>query len=166
MAIYQMDSSGIVKHYIHEIGSVWGPSITNPAIGNDIFTARATCEEVVSAITRRTRGGRVPSAAAVTAIATFKNDWQNECQIVEVTEALINRAISLAETHGLRGYDTIQFAAACEIHNLCAAAGLPASYLRFSRHRAKCGSNIRRTDSRRSKFSPVMLVEILTIRCN
>ena len=123
MAIYQMDSSGIVKHYIHEIGSVWGPSITNPAIGNDIFTARATCEEVVSAITRRTRGGRVPSAAAVTAIATFKNDWQNECQIIEVTEALINRAINLAETHGWRGYDTIQFAAACEIHNLCAAAG-------------------------------------------
>ena len=120
-----MDSSGIVKRYIHEIGSVWVLSITNPAVGNDIFTARVTSVEVVSAITRRTRGGRIPSADAATAIATFKNDWQNECQIVEVTEALINRAISLAETHSLRGYDAIQFAAACEIHNLCAAAGLP-----------------------------------------
>ena len=117
-----MDSSGIVKRYIHEIGSVWVLSITNPAVGNDIFTARVTSVEVVSAITRRTRSGRIPSAA--TAIATFKNDWKNECQIVEVTEALINRAISLAETHSLRGYDAIQFAAACEIHNLCAAAGL------------------------------------------
>ena len=40
-----------------------------------------------------------------------------------MTESLIKSAISLAEIHGLRGYDTIQFAAACEIHNLCAAAG-------------------------------------------
>ena len=159
-----MDSSGIVKRHIHEIGSVWCLSITDPAVVNDIVTGRVTRAEVVLAITHRTRGGTITSADA--AIATFKNDWQNECQIVDVTKALINRAISLAEIHGLRGYDTIQFAAACEIHNLCAAAGLPASYLRFSRHRTKCGSNIRRTDSRRSKFSPVMLVEILTIRCN
>ena len=121
MAIYQIDSSGIVKHYIHEIGSVWVPSITNPAIGNDIFTARATRVEVVAAITCRTRGGTIPSAYAATAIATFKNGWQ----IVEVTETLINRAISLVEIHGLRGCGAIQFAAACEIHNLCAAAGLP-----------------------------------------
>ena len=120
-----MDSSGIVKRYIHGIGSVWVPSTTNPAVGNDIFTARVTSVEVVSAITRPTRGGTIPSADIATAIATFKNDWQNECQIVEVTEALINRAISLAETHGLRGYNAIQFAAACEIHNLCAAVGLP-----------------------------------------
>ena len=42
-----------------------------------------------------------------------------------MTETLINRAISLAETRGLRGCGAIQFAAACEIHNLCAAAGLP-----------------------------------------
>ena len=47
MAIYYMDSSGIVKRYIHGIGSVWVPSTTNPAVGNDIFTARVTSVEVV-----------------------------------------------------------------------------------------------------------------------
>jgi predicted nucleic acid-binding protein len=125
MAIYYMDSSGIVKRYIHEIGSAWVVSITDPAIGNDIFTVRVTSVEVVSAIARRNRGGGIPSDDAATAIATFKNDWQNEYQIVEVTEALVNRAISLAETRGLRGYDAIQLAAACEIHDLCTLAGLP-----------------------------------------
>ena len=125
MAIYYMDSSSIVKRYIHEIGSAWVVSIAAPAIGNDIFTVSVTSVEVVSAITRRTRGGTIPSADAATAIATFKNDWQNEYQIVEVTEVLVNRAVSLAETHGLRGYDAIQLAAACEIHTLCVAAGLP-----------------------------------------
>ena len=124
MAIYYLDSSGIVKRYVHEVGSAWVVSITDPAIGNDIFTVRVTSVEVVSAITRRTRGGTISSSDAATAIATFKNDWQNEYQIVEVTEVLMNRAISLAETHGLRGYDAVQLAAACEIHNLCATAGL------------------------------------------
>jgi uncharacterized protein len=70
MAIYYMDSSGAVKRYIHELGSVWVVSITAPAVGNEIFTVRITSVEVVAAITRRTRGGTIPSADAATAIGT------------------------------------------------------------------------------------------------
>ena len=73
-----VDSSGIVKRHIHEISSVWYLSITNPAVGNDIVTGRVTSAEVVLAITRRTRGGKITAVDAATAIATFKNDWQNE----------------------------------------------------------------------------------------
>ena len=73
-----VDSSGIVTRHIHEISSVWYLSITNPAVGNDIVTGRVTSAEVVLAITRRTWGGKIPSVDAATAIATFKNDWQNE----------------------------------------------------------------------------------------
>ena len=47
MAIYYMDSSGIVKRYIHEIGSVWVLSIPNPAVSNDIFTARVTSVDCI-----------------------------------------------------------------------------------------------------------------------
>ncbi len=42
-----------------------------------------------------------------------------------MTETLLNRAMTLAETHGLRGYDAVQLAAACEINVFCAAHGLP-----------------------------------------
>ena len=124
MAIYYMDSSGIVKRYVDEIGSAWVIDITNPEKSNEIYTVRMTCVEIVSAATRRTRDGTITSADATMAIATFKNDLQNEYQIVEVTEQLVNRAMNLAETHGLRGYDAVQLAAACEIQALCTASGL------------------------------------------
>jgi len=70
------------------------------------------------------RGGTIDPADASYAIATFKNDLQNEYNIVEVTETLVNRAITLAETHGLRGYDAVQLAAAYEVNLLCTASGL------------------------------------------
>ena len=124
MAIYYMDSSGIVKRYVDEIGSAWVIDITNPEKSNEIYTVRMTCVEIISAATRRTRDGTIAYADATMAIATFKDDVRNEYQIVEVTERLVNRAMNLAETHGLRGYDAVQLAAACEIQALCTANDL------------------------------------------
>jgi hypothetical protein len=57
--------------------------------------------------------------------ASFKRDFQNEYQTVEVSEGVVNRAIALAETHGLRGYDAMQLAAACEVNTLGRVSGLP-----------------------------------------
>ena len=42
-----------------------------------------------------------------------------------MTEMLLNRAMTLAETHGLRGDDAVQRAAACEVNAFYAANGLP-----------------------------------------
>jgi hypothetical protein len=33
--------------------------------------------------------------------------------------------MALAQTHGLRGYDAVQLAAALEVNALCVASGLP-----------------------------------------
>jgi predicted nucleic acid-binding protein len=49
--------------------------------------------------------------------------------VVEVTEALIERAMGLAEAYGVRGYDAVQLAAALEVNALLVAAGLPALVL-------------------------------------
>jgi predicted nucleic acid-binding protein len=125
VAIYYIDSSGIVKRYANEVGSAWIVSITDPAVNNEIYVVRTTGVEVVSALTRLMRGGAIDPADAIHAIATFENDFQNEYNIVEVTETLVNSAIALAKKHGLRGYDAMQLAAACEIHALCTASGLP-----------------------------------------
>jgi predicted nucleic acid-binding protein len=45
---------------------------------------------------------------------------------VEVTEALVDMAMTLAERHGLRGYDAVQLAATLELQTALAASGLPA----------------------------------------
>lgn len=49
--------------------------------------------------------------------------------MVEVTETLATQAMRLAETHGLRGYDAIQLAAALAIQTLRVTQQLPAMTL-------------------------------------
>ena len=49
----------------------------------------------------------MPTDAATTRQA-FRRDLAPAYQVVEVTLSLANRAMLLAETHGLRGYDAVQ----------------------------------------------------------
>jgi hypothetical protein len=55
--VFFCDSSAIVKRYVNEIGTPWVLSLLAPAAGNRIYVARITSVEVVSAVTRRQRGG-------------------------------------------------------------------------------------------------------------
>jgi hypothetical protein len=48
-----------------------------------------------------------------------------EAQGKPVSETIIERAMTLAETHGRRGYDAVQLAAACEVNALSIVHGLP-----------------------------------------
>jgi uncharacterized protein len=52
---YFLDSSALAKRYLPEIGSPWIRQITDPANQNDLFIARITWVEVLSA--RRQREG-------------------------------------------------------------------------------------------------------------
>src|SRR5437870_1134866 len=123
MSVYLVDSSGIVKRYANEIGSAWVMGITDPAAGNEIYVVRITAVEVVSALARRARGGMIDPLDGAVATAQFKSDLQNEYQVIEVTETLVDRAMTLAEKHALRGYDAVQLAAACELHLILTANG-------------------------------------------
>ena len=64
MAGYFVDSSALVKRYVHETGSVWLSGLVASAAGNDIYIARITTVEVVAALTRRARGGTITAADA------------------------------------------------------------------------------------------------------
>ena len=90
-----------------------------------VFVARVTAVEIIAAITRRERGGSLTSTDATVARAAFRTDLANEYQVVEVTEMLVNQAMLVAETHGLRGYDAVQLAAALEVNTLRVVSGLP-----------------------------------------
>jgi len=48
------------------------------------------------------------AADASAACLLFRNDLPHDYEIVEMTETLLKRAMTLAETHGLRGYDAVQ----------------------------------------------------------
>ena len=111
MAVYFLDSSAVVKRYIREAGTAWIINTTNPSARNRIYLARITGVEVVSAISSQKRAGTLSTTTAETAIARFREDLTNQYRVVEITRLLAERAMKLAETYALRGYDAVQLAA-------------------------------------------------------
>lgn len=124
MAIYFLDSSALVKRYINETGSAWVLGLFTPTLSNEFFVAAITGIEIVAAITRRARNGSVTVADAALICNQLRSDLQTDYQVIEITEGIINSAMALAETQGLRGYDAVQLAAGCAINGLCIANGL------------------------------------------
>ena len=110
--------------YLLEIGTAWVQALADPAVGNDLYLARITTVEVVSAVTRRQRGGHLSAARTAAILAQFRLDLPTY-GIVEITPALLSHAMTLAETHGLRAYDAVQLAATLELQASRAAGGLP-----------------------------------------
>jgi len=125
MSSFFGDSSALVKRYASETGSAWLTTTIDPKFGNYVFIARITFVEVVSAITRKERGGHLSAVDAATARSQFETDYLGEFFSVEITETLIFEAARLAEKHALRGYDAIQLAAALQTQAKRTVRGLP-----------------------------------------
>lgn len=125
MTDYYLDSSALVKRYVVENGSTWIAGLFEPTSNNDIFIGVVTSVEIIAAITRRMRRGTITAADATRACALFRADLLSDYQVVEITNTIISRAMTLAETYGLRGYDAMQLAIASEINNLLIVSELP-----------------------------------------
>ncbi len=125
MAHYYFDSSAAVKHYVSEIGTGWIRDLHTASVNHTIYLVRISGAEIVAALFRRTRTGSIAVPDAQAAATQFKNVFQNRYQIVEVTEQLIDSAMMLAEKHTLRGYDSVQLAAALELQMVRASLSLP-----------------------------------------
>jgi hypothetical protein len=116
MSPYYFDSSGIVKRYVKETGSGWVKAITNPTSGNEIFTSLISGAEVVAAICKSGRMGSITPQAVAQALTAFKGEFRSHFTILHISDQTIDRAMTLAEKHGLRGYDSVQLATALELH--------------------------------------------------
>lgn len=126
MAIYFFDSSGIVKRYVREAGASWVAGVTDPVAGNRIYLVRIAGVEVISAIARQKQSGGLSAEAAEEATTQFRHDFLRQYRIIEVTPALVEHAMALAEQHRLRAYDAVQLAAALEIQAYGRTLGMPA----------------------------------------
>ena len=126
MAVYFVETSALAKRYIAEVGSLWLRALLDPSTGCSIYVVRVTAIEMIAAITRRERGGTLAPTDAATTRQPFRRDLATAYQVIEVTPSLANRAMLLAEKHGLRGYDALQLAAGVEVDVRYLASGLPA----------------------------------------
>ena len=124
MAVYYLDTSALVKRYAVETGTTWVLSVVAQTAGNEIVTLRITGPEVIAALFRKVRTGEVPRTVIARLAHEFRDDWRDQYQILEVTTATTDRAMDLAERHGLRGYDAVHLASAIEVQRLREASAL------------------------------------------
>lgn len=107
-----LDTSALIKFYISEVDSpVVHASVSR---AGTIAVCRIAWAEACAALARRAREMPADEAAIVSARQALARDWPHFF-IVEITQTVVERAGEFAETFALRGYDSVQLAAACEI---------------------------------------------------
>ena len=87
---------------MNETGTAWLTATLDPNAGSRIYIAQITIVEVVSAITRRERGGNTTANDAASALARFENDWRKEITIIELSAVLVDDAVKLARKYASR----------------------------------------------------------------
>jgi len=107
--IAYLDASALVKLYIAERGS--RETIALTAESEMVATSIVSRAEVAAALAKAVRVALVTEHVARRAQRAFDRDWQDLLR-VPVTEALVDRARTLAWSHALRGYDAVQLASA------------------------------------------------------
>jgi predicted nucleic acid-binding protein len=125
VTVYFCDSSVLVKCYVQEHGSAWMRSLLDSTAGHHLYLAAITGVEVIAAVTRRLRRGDMAATDSAAAVAQFRQDFTRRYRLIDLTQPLVARAMTLAETHSLRGYDAVQLATAVEVHMRGLALGLP-----------------------------------------
>jgi len=76
-----------------------------------VGTSLITWVEAHAALAQRRRAGELPPGEHRRAVRELANDWERYLRL-EVTEALVREAATLAEAHRLRAYDSIHLASA------------------------------------------------------
>lgn len=109
MKLYFFDSSALVKRYVHELGSIKVQAMTASTTSNIIFVSRITRVEVLSALARLQREGKIDSSKMTMTIHLFHYDWMSQYQIVELAGQLVQR-------YPLRAYDSVQLASALSLY--------------------------------------------------
>jgi predicted nucleic acid-binding protein len=99
----------MVKRYLTEPGSPQFRHFIADAVALGSVAISRT--EVVATFGKAVRVGAVSRDIAEAARQILQLDWRDFARI-DITEHLLDRASDLAWTYGLRGYDSVQLAAA------------------------------------------------------
>ena len=107
--ICYLDSSALVKVFFKEPGAAEVRQLMEAAhTTGTVVISRA---EVVAALGKAVRRGVTPLDEALAARHRFSVEWTYYFRL-PISDLLLERACELAWVHGLRGYDSVQLAAA------------------------------------------------------
>lgn len=111
------DTSALVKLYIREDHSDTMLALAESA--SAISVCRIAWAEMMAALARRLRENPADGGSIETARARLKVDWPRYA-VVEITQPMMELAGEYADTFALRGYDSIQLAAARTVQQVTA----------------------------------------------
>ena len=111
------DTSALVKLYIKEAFSA--EVHAHAAMAKTVAVSRIAWAEAMAALARRVRENAVDAEAIETVRTRLRHDWSGFA-IVEVTQTLVEQAGEYADTFALRGYDSVQLAAARQLQEAAA----------------------------------------------
>ncbi len=115
MANIFLDSSALVKRYASEPGSGWILSLFRPAARHTFYLSKVTPVETVAGVARQNRIGAITTADVDRAIRRIQLASRKKFILLDVTQTIVDDAITLVTKHGLRGYDSIQLSTALSI---------------------------------------------------
>lgn len=125
--ILYLDASALVKRYVAEAGSADVAAAI--AAGRLLATAVITRAEVTAALAKAVRLKFVTRKAATAGLADFEADWPDLIRL-EVSEAVVGHAASVAWQQDLRGYDAVHLASALHWQD---ALGQPVTVATYDR---------------------------------
>lgn len=103
------DTSALIKLYVMEDSSDLMLALAESA--TTIAVCRIAWAEAMAALARRLRENPADTEGINVVRTRLRNDWHSYA-IVEVTQPLVELAGDYADTFALRGYDSVQLAAA------------------------------------------------------
>lgn len=121
------DTSALLKLFIDEQDSE--SMIKARSASEGIAVCRITWAESMAALAQRTRFKGANQAGLAQARSMFEQAWPGFA-VADVTQSLVEKAGVFSEAFALRGYDSVQLAAAHQLHEQFA---LPLTFACYDR---------------------------------
>ena len=126
MAAYYLDASAIVKRYLREGGSRWVTDLWKRTSEVTLFSAELADVEVVCALSRAERAGRIGLHRRNRSAALYLVEAQQVLNHMSVTARILRLAHELALRHPLRAYDAVHLATVLQLSERLSSVSLPA----------------------------------------
>jgi predicted nucleic acid-binding protein len=114
VTVYFFDSSALTKRYIQETGTTWIRQVSARSSRNRIWIAEITPVEVVSAVSRLKREGKVSARSARAIRLLLNRHAMREYDVILFSQSILRAAQDLLDVLPLRAYDAIQLASALD----------------------------------------------------
>jgi predicted nucleic acid-binding protein len=125
-----VDTSALVKRYVAEVGSAWVRRLLAHPAQYVIYTAALAQAEVISALQRRVRAGRLERAQAQRLAQRIAGHFAQRYQVITITQAIVDQSCGALQVHPLRAADAIHLACALTIRRIAQEQGLsPPSFV-------------------------------------